>query len=727
MKSRPVFKWVVAGVLAGYFIIHPMFMSVGHLMHQENIYTQHTLRNIILASFSVNMAPWALSFVFIFGFIGYLYGKVLLNGALLKSAKMELEDKVKKRTKALLHANQVLWAEILQRKKAEKELIERIGLAELSAEIGAALVRHENLTAQLQHCSECIVKHLDAAFARIWIFNKDRNVLQLKASAGLYTHTDGYHSVKKMGELKIGIIAEQKKPHLTNTVIGDPMISDQEWARQEGIVSFAGYPLVLSDKVVGVMAMFSKKPLNETVLHALKSISDSVALGIEKKKAEDQIHFLAYYDNLTRLPNRYFFTRLLEQSLAYAQRYDQAYAVLLIDLDNFNRINDSFGHNTGDDLLKKVSSRLLHTLRSSDCVARISDREDPVARMGGDEFIVLLQKGKDGLQITHVARRIHDQLSLPYELAGREIVITASIGIALYPGDGKDGENLIKNAEAALYHAKKKGKNSYVFYSKSMNEKAVELLALENDLRRAIAAQEFVLYYQPIIDVSTGKIIGAEALVRWKTAGGKMILPGKFIPLAETTGLIVPIGKMVIQMACRQNRIWQQDHGQKIRVSINVSGLQFGQKTFVPDLLNILKDTGLDPGHVELEITETTIMADPKKAVQDLHTLKKAGIKIALDDFGTGYSSFAYLRQLPLDVIKIDMSFITNVATDMNDAVIVKSIIAMAHNMNLKVVAEGVETVQQFEFLKAHACDMIQGYLVSPPLPAEDFFHHINS
>src|SRR4030042_676237 len=360
--------------------------------------------------------------------------------------------------------------------KAEDELFERARHAELGAEIRAAFVKHGDLRSQLKLCTESIVKNLDAAFARIWVTDEEeKNILRLMASAGMYTRLDGNHSIKKIGELKIGIIAKEKMPHLTNAVIGDPMIPEQEWAMREGIIAFAGYPLVLSDEVVGVMAMFSKKPLHEAALKALASISDEVALGIERKKAEDKFHYLAYYDSLTGLPNRYLFREFLKRSIEYANRYKHSYAVALIDLDDFSRINDTLGHDVGDELLKVVSSRLIKALRSSDYVARVYDEEDPIARMGGDELIVLLQEINSAVNAGTVTRRILNSLSQAYELGGREMFITASIGIAVYPDNGKDVENLIKNVDTALYHAKKMGKNNFQFYSKSMNEASLEL------------------------------------------------------------------------------------------------------------------------------------------------------------------------------------------------------------------------------------------------------------
>lgn len=613
------------------------------------------------------------------------------------------------------------FRDITDRKIAEYELIERSRQAQLGAEIGAELIQNKNLRSLLQGCTEAIVKHLDAAFARIWILNEKENVLELKASAGMYTHIDGNRSHIPVGQFKIGIIAKERKPHLTNAVIGDPQISDQEWAKREGMIAFAGQPLVVSDMLVGVMAMFSKKPLQETTLKALASISDGIALGIERKKTEVQIHFLAYYDNLTNLPNRYYFKEFLKNTIKYANRHKNTFAVVLIDLDDFNRINDTLGHNIGDEILKCVSSRVLNTFRGSDYVARISEEDASIARMGGDEFIVLLRDIGDVETISHVMRRLTKELSCPYELEGRDVFITASMGISVYPEDGEDVDNLIKNADTALYHAKGGGKNNFQFYSKSMNEAALESLTMETNLRRALERQELLLYYQPKMDFLTGQITGMEALIRWKQSDGNLISPAKFIPFAETSGLIVPIGAFVLRTACLQNKLWQEAGLKKISVAVNLSGLQFGQKDFVKDIFTALEDSDLDPRYLELEITETTIMKNPERAVRYLNELKEAGIQISIDDFGTGYSSLNYLRRLPLDAMKIDMSFIRNVVTDRNDAVIVKTIIAMAHNLNLKVIAEGVENEDQAAFLKEHGCDTMQGYLLSPPVPAEEF------
>ena len=607
---------------------------------------------------------------------------------------------------------------------AEKELIERARHAELRAAISAAFVQHEDLKSQLQLCAESIVKNLDVAFVRIWVISKeDESLLELYASAGMYTHLDGNHSAVKIGEHCIGIIIQKKDPYLANKVNGDLTIADQEWAIREGLIGFAAYPFILAGRVLGGLAVFSRKPIKNSTLRILASVSDEVALGIERKISEDKIHTLAFYDSLTALPNRYLFKELLKRYIENAKRYRLSFALVLIDIDDFSRINDTLGHDIGDDLLKAVSSRLLKIIRSSDYVARIYDKDESIARIGGDEFIVLIQELDGIINANEIAKRLLKESSKAFKFGDREIFMTVSIGIVVYPPDGSDIESLIKNAGTALYHAKKRGKNNFQFFSKSMNENSLELLNLESELHRAIERKEFELYYQPKVDIITKKIVGMEALIRWKKPDGSLISPAKFIPLAEKNGLIIPIGKIVLYEACRQNKMWQETFHDKVSVAVNISGIQFGQKYFFNDVLAAIESANLDPKYLELEITETTIMIDPERAVHNLNELKNLGITISLDDFGTGYSSLSYLQRLPINSIKIDLSFIKNVVTNTNDASIVKAIIAMAKNLNLQTIAEGVEDEYQLEFLKEHECDIIQGYFFSPPVPAEEFYN----
>jgi diguanylate cyclase (GGDEF)-like protein/PAS domain S-box-containing protein len=442
----------------------------------------------------------------------------------------------------------------------------------------------------------------------------------------------------------------------------------------------------------------------------------------ERKQSEEKIHFLAYYDALTRLPNRAFYKELLSRSLLSAKRQGKLLSILFIDMDFFKRINDTFGHSEGDRLLQSVAQRLVSCVRKSDAVARSEEdvSSNAVSRLGGDEFIVLLNELSGARDAALVARRILESLSAPFLLSGQEVFISASIGISLYPSDGEDPETLLKNADIAMYHAKEQGKNNFHFFSKAMNVSARERLILENDLRRAEERAEFRLYYQPKIDIPTGRIIGAEALLRWQHAARGLVSPVHFIPIAEETGLIVPIGEWVLRTASMQSRAWQDAGLPPLPISVNLSTRQFGQKDLLATITKILKTVDMDPRHLELEITESSVMQHPDKAVAVLRELKGMGIGVSLDDFGTGYSSLNYLRRLPLDCLKIDRSFIMNITKNSDDAAITAAIIAMAHNLKLTVLAEGVEREDQLMMLSRLGCDHAQGYLFSRPVPADE-------
>jgi diguanylate cyclase (GGDEF)-like protein/PAS domain S-box-containing protein len=444
----------------------------------------------------------------------------------------------------------------------------------------------------------------------------------------------------------------------------------------------------------------------------------------ERKEAEEQIRYLAYYDSLTGLPNRTFYRELVSRALLLAKRHHWTIAILFIDLDYFKRINDTLGHDIGDQLLRIVGDLVKTCIRQSDFIARSEqdELENVVARLGGDEFIVLLNEIAHSQDASRVARRILKELARPFTLAGHEVFVTASIGIALYPLDGNDSDDLLKNADVAMYHAKNQGRNNYQFYTKSMNATSLQRLDLENDLRKATDRNEFVLYYQPTVDIRTKAIIGAEALVRWDHPEKGMISPAEFIPLAEETGLIVPIGKWVLRSACIQNKAWQDAGNKYLRMSVNLSSRQFDQEGLIEVVSEALRDSGFDPRYLELEITESTIMKNPEKAATTLQKLKDMGICLSIDDFGTGYSSLGNLRRFPLDSLKIDRSFVTNITTDSDDAAIITAIIAMARSLKLRVIAEGVEAEEQQAFLRDLGCHEMQGYLFSRPLPVNDFF-----
>lgn len=441
-----------------------------------------------------------------------------------------------------------------------------------------------------------------------------------------------------------------------------------------------------------------------------------------RNEAEKHYRILAHYDSLTNLPNRTLFRTLLKGALTYAERYKASMAVMFIDLDHFKRINDTLGHVAGDQLLQDVTDRILRSVRNFDYIMRTdeNDVKDVVSRLGGDEFILLLHNIAHVQDAGKVAVRILKDISAPFNMGGHEIFITASIGIALYPSDGVDGDELIKNADIAMYHAKTEGKNNYQYYSSSMNARALEYLTLENLLHKALERHEFMLYYQPKKSIAEGRINGLEALLRWKREDAVVVSPSDFVPLAEENGLILPIGEWALRAACGQNKSWQDAGYDPVVVSVNLSSRQFDQKNLVEVVTRALNDAGLDPRYLELEITESAIMRDPEEAIRTLRELKKLGISISVDDFGTGYSSLNYLRRLPLDSLKIDRSFVKNIETSPDDAAIVETIIALARNLRLKAVAEGVETEQQMSYLRENGCDEIQGFLLGQPLPEEE-------
>lgn len=441
----------------------------------------------------------------------------------------------------------------------------------------------------------------------------------------------------------------------------------------------------------------------------------------EHKRAEEQINYLAYNDTLTDLPNRHSFKNFLSQALAHVQRHNRPLATLHLGLDRFKHINETLGHNLGDLLLKAVAERLVHGVRRSDIIARLNTDglATAVARLEGDEFTILLTEVTDVQDAAKVAQRILEIFSYPFMLDIHEVFITASIGIAVFPFDGEDADTLLKNANAAMHHAKNQGRNNYQFYTQSMNSTAVEKLLLENNLRRALDRHQFLVYYQPQLDIHTGNITGMEALIRWQHPEKGLVAPGAFISLAEETGLIVPIGEWVLRTACAQNRAWQAAGFSPIQVSVNLSSSQFRQETLIKTISEVLHDTGLEPRYLVLELTESNLMKDAEATITMLHELKSMGLQLAIDDFGTGYSSLNYLKRFPLDTLKVDRSFVKNVTSDPDNAAITKAIIVLAHSLNLEVIAEGVETEKELVFLSSQNCDGIQGFFFSPPVPAE--------
>jgi diguanylate cyclase (GGDEF)-like protein len=442
---------------------------------------------------------------------------------------------------------------------------------------------------------------------------------------------------------------------------------------------------------------------------------------IERKRVEEQMIHMAFHDNLTDLPNRYLLKDRLNQALASARQHKRLMAVLFLDLDNFKRVNDTLGHSAGDQLLRKVAGLLTKLFRKSDTIARpsIDELETTVSRLGGDEFTILITEFRDIQDTSKIAKRIIDLFQDPFIIGHQEVFITTSIGISLYPNDGDDSDILLKNADTAMYHAKEKGRNQFQYYSESMNIAALERFNLERDLRKALERRELLLHYQPQIDMRSGIVVGAEALVRWMHPDRGLIAPMEFIPLAEEIGLIVPIGEWIMHSACKQIRVCQENGFPSMCVTVNISGIQLKQTNFIETVVKALNDNHLDPQYLELELTESILVESLEKAIRILNELKSLGVRISIDDFGTGYSSLNYLKRLPIDILKIDRSFVKDIFIDPGNEAIIKAIFTLARSLNLEVIAEGVETAQQLAYLHELGCDKMQGFLFSPPLPTD--------
>ncbi|QYF93869.1 EAL domain-containing protein [Massilia sp. PAMC28688] len=438
----------------------------------------------------------------------------------------------------------------------------------------------------------------------------------------------------------------------------------------------------------------------------------------ERKQNEEQIRRLAYFDSLTGIPNRQAFLETLERELNRSKIGNKKFAVLFMDLDAFKRINDTLGHNVGDHLLKIVSERLRETIRPSDLVSR-GDQSHNLARLGGDEFTILIPDLDRVENALNVAHRVKDAMRRPFLIDGHEIFVTASIGISLFPEDGDDCDSLLKYADTAMYHAKNCGKNNAKLYSSSLTMQIMSHVKLEVGLRKALKNDELYLLYQPQIDVRSAQIVGVEALVRWRHPERGLISPTEFIPLAEETGLIVPIGEWVLRTACVQARMWQKTTQRSLRMAVNLSAKQFKDDNLTQTVLSALHDTGLDPRFLELELTEGTLMDNARATMSTLEQLRSIGVYLSIDDFGTGYSSMNYLKRFDVRALKIDKSFICGLPQDSENAAITRAIIAMAHGLKMVVVAEGVETDEQLLLLEEYGCDMVQGYYLGHPSPQE--------
>jgi len=471
------------------------------------------------------------------------------------------------------------------------------------------------------------------------------------------------------------------------------------------IGNMQGYPLAFTFLAYLAYTLVQSRYLNHTYWEALVN---SVRL---ESDARAQLHKLTYHDTLTGLPNRELFQDRLRQAAIDAKRRGHLVCVMSLGLDRFKNINDTLGHQGGDLLLRSIADRLQKTLRDG----------DTISRQGGDTFAMICPIASDSRDAALISRKLLEQLESPFFIEGLELFVSASVGITVCPQDTTDPEQLLKNAEAAMFRIKEQGGSGYEYYKADINTQAAERLKLESRLRPALDRNEYVLHFQPKIRLADGKLVGFEALLRWCPDGSGLIPPGQFIPILEDTGLIVPVGEWVLRAACRQNKTWQNSGLPPVTMAVNLSARQFRDPGLADLVARVLRETRIDARWLELEITESMLMDHTQHTDATLNRLHEMGIQMSIDDFGTGYSSLSYLKHLPIDTLKIDRSFVKDITTDSNDAAVVQAVVAMAHNLNLKVVAEGTETAEQVSFLRAQGCDELQGYYFSRPMVAEEF------
>lgn len=510
-----------------------------------------------------------------------------------------------------------------------------------------------------------------------------------------------------------GRVLASRQPAWIRDVTVDDNFPRANQARACGIRAGFAFPVWVGKEVVAVLEFFSTEisDPDPAFLTVMANIGTQLGRVVERKRTEERLSYIANYDPLTGLPNRGLCLDRLRDELVRSRWQERFVAVLFLDLDRFKNVNDTLGHSLGDQLLKAVADRLVGCVRAG----------DTVARLGGDEFVVILRDMARPEDAVPVAQKILDSLARPFVVAEVELFLTTSIGISLAPADGADPETLLKNADTAMYRAKDLGKNTFQLYTADMNFHVFENMELETNLRRALERREFELHYQPVVDLRSRRLVGAEALVRWRQPDGTLMPPAKFIPVAEETGLIVPLGEWVLRTACGQSKAWRANGNPGIRVAVNLSARQFHRRGLLTEqVARALEQTGLEADGLGVELTESVLMQTGDATIDALRALHAMGIPIALDDFGTGYSSLSYLKRFPIATVKIDRSFVHDITIDRDDAAIVTAIITMAHSLKLNVVAEGVETAEQLARLKVLGCDQVQGYLLSRPLPAEE-------
>lgn len=607
--------------------------------------------------------------------------------------------------------------EYRQRRRQEEKLARLSRIHAVLSGINSAIVRiHDRRELFQEACSVAVEQ---GEFRMAWVGLAVPGAATLKPVAW-YGHNDGYldevaAAMDGAAENRgiSGQALRQRNVIVVNDIENDQRVVFRKEALARGYRSLAALPLLVDDEVVAIFMIFSGETgvFDQEEMKLLSELAGDVSFALGYLAKEEKLNYLAYYDVLTGLTNRNLLQDHLKQAIAHANRLGRMVAVVVIDLDHFKLINDSLGHSAGDQLLKEVATRLLSCIRDG----------DTVARPGGDEFVMVLPDQVSEESVSPVIQRLLESVSRAIYIENQELNITCSVGVALYPQDGGNVEMLLSNADAAMYRAKDLGRSNFQFFAKEMNAKVSERLLLQANLRHAIERDELFLHYQPKIDLRSGRLIGAEALVRWRSRKMGLMSPGRFIPIAEESGLIVPVGEWVIRQVCAQNRAWQEQGLPPVCISVNLSAHQFRRKGLPQLIATALREARLDPGYLEMELTESMVMHNVEQAIMILGDLKAMGLELSIDDFGTGYSSLSYLKRLPVGRLKIDRSFVQDIASDPDDAAITQAVISLGHSLGLKVTAEGVETEEQLAFLKANACDEAQGFYFGKPMPAADF------
>lgn len=605
-------------------------------------------------------------------------------------------------------AVQVVMRDISARKladelqRAQNQILNMVATGDALSDILATLAGLIEAQSERSHCA-------------IKLLNAERSHLHAAVAPGLpQPFKDALENLPVgPAHCSAGTAVFRREAVTTTDIATDPLW--ETWraeALAHGLCACSAWPIFgRNNKVLGALSLYYREPVapNDKELQLVTIAAKLAGIAIENKETEDRIRYLAHYDEMTALPNRALFNQILNHAMKASQRRQQKLAVMFVDLDRFKNINDTFGHSAGDRALQEFAERMRGCLRDT----------DTVARMGGDEFYILIEELVSGQYAANVAEKVLEEATRPFYIDGQECHLSASIGIAIYPEDGVDAVSLLKHSDIAMYRAKSDGKNAYRFYSASKNTHSVEKLALESQLRRAIERNELVLHYQPKVDVFSDRINGVEALVRWNHPEMGLLPPQHFIPLAEETRLIIPLSLQIMRLACADALTINATSSYPVRVAVNLSPRQLEDHDFAQTLHKLLLRTGLDPDLLQLELTESMVMDNQQQAVEIMHQLKRMGIRLDIDDFGTGYSSLAYLKHFPLHSLKIDRSFIQDIPTSPNDTAITQAIIAMAHSMNMRVVAEGVETKAQADALRQFGCDEYQGFYFSRPVPVD--------